>query len=182
MISQLIESCKKCPLSKKCVPLAGYNADNIKPRIGVILTSPSKEAVQQGESFEGVVGAYLTKILHKADISQSDVFVSYLVHCSVRDVEPDLSTIKTCSPWLDKKIELSNPKVLIACGQQTVKHLLNIPKKTVALKDYVGNDYPYGNFYTKVIPAYSIPYCLRRGWPTEQQMIKIFKKGKELAW
>jgi len=177
-----IQSCKKCQLSKKCIPLPGFQLENPQPKIGIILCNPSKEATEQSSAWEGVIGDYIQKLCNKAEIAQRDIFISYLARCSTWNAsDPPFTILNTCSPWLDKQIELSEPKVLIGCGKEVIRHLLNIPKKTIPLKDYIGNEYPYGNFYTKVIPAYSIQYCLRRGWPTEQEFLGIFRKAKEIG-
>lgn len=181
-LNKSIESCRKCNLSKKCMPLSGHNILK-KPRIGIVLSNPSKEATEQGNSLEGVIGQYIKDVCRKADIEENEIFVSYLVHCSIyNNSEPTKPYIDTCSPWLDEQIELCKPKVLIGCGKETIRHLLNISKKTIPLKDYIGNEYPYGNFHTKIIPAYSMQYCLRRGWPTQQEMLRIFRKAKEVSF
>lgn len=116
-IHQQISRCEKCILYSsraKAVPGDGpANAD-----IMFIGEAPGFHENQQGLPFVGAAGKYLDELLEKIGLRREDVFITNVVKCRPpgnRDPQPE--EIEACRPYLDRQIELIEPKMIITLGR-----------------------------------------------------------------
>jgi DNA polymerase len=116
-ISKQVSACEKCKLHfsrKRSVPGEGpANAD-----ILFIGEGPGFFENEQGRPFVGQAGKFLDELLAKAGYERSTVFITNVVKCRPpenRDPEPD--ELAACSVYLDKQIEIINPRVIVTLGR-----------------------------------------------------------------
>ena len=112
-----IAMCEKCTLHKsrvKAVPGAGPE----KADLMFIGEAPGFHENQQGLPFVGAAGKFLDELLEKIGLRREDVFITNVVKCRPpgnRDPRPD--EIEACRPYLDRQIELLQPKMTITLGR-----------------------------------------------------------------
>jgi uracil-DNA glycosylase family 4 len=115
-----IADCKKCILSRsrtKSVP--GEGPENAA--IMFIGEGPGFHEDKQGRPFVGAAGQFLEELLAGIGMKREDVFIGNVVKCRPpgnRDPMPD--EIEACRFYLDRQIELLNPKVVVTLGRYSM--------------------------------------------------------------
>jgi uracil-DNA glycosylase family 4 len=115
-----IADCKKCILSKsrtKSVP--GEGPENAA--IMFIGEGPGFHEDKQGRPFVGAAGQFLEELLAGIGMKREDVFIGNVIKCRPpgnRDPMPD--EIEACRFYLDRQIELLNPKVVVTLGRYSM--------------------------------------------------------------
>ena len=115
-----IADCKKCILSKsrtKSVP--GEGPENAA--VMFIGEGPGFHEDKQGRPFVGAAGQFLEELLAGIGMKREDVFIGNVVKCRPpgnRDPMPD--EIEACRFYLDRQIELLNPKVVVTLGRYSM--------------------------------------------------------------
>jgi uracil-DNA glycosylase family 4 len=112
-----INTCTRCPLHlgrTHAVPGDGPpNAD-----IMFIGEGPGFHEDQSGRPFVGAAGNFLTELLQAIGVDRKDVYITNVVKCRPpgnRDPEP--GEISACEDYLDRQIELIDPKVIVTLGR-----------------------------------------------------------------
>ncbi len=117
--------CTGCKLSggRRNVVFGSGNADAELMLIG---EGPGAEEDRQGLPFVGPAGELLTKILSAIDVERSEVYIANVVKCrppSNRD--PEAEEIAACRGFLERQIELVQPRVIVALGRVAAQALLD---------------------------------------------------------
>lgn len=105
---------------------------------------PGAEEDQRGEPFVGQAGKLLDNMLAAIGLKRGrDVYIANAVKCRPpenRTPAPD--EIAACRPYLERQIELLQPKLIVALGRPAAQTLLQSEVKIVAargkLHDYCG--------------------------------------------
>lgn len=112
-----VRMCTNCPLHQgrtNAVPGEGpADAD-----IMFIGEGPGFHEDQQGRPFVGASGNFLTELLEGIGFRREDVYIANVVKCRPpgnRDPEP--AEITACAAYLDRQIEIINPKVIVTLGR-----------------------------------------------------------------
>jgi len=115
-----ISVCTKCILSKsrtKAVP--GEGPENAQ--IMFVGEGPGFHEDKQGRPFVGAAGQFLEELLASIGMKREQVFIANVVKCRPpgnRDPLPN--EIEACRPYLDRQIELINPKVIVTLGRYSM--------------------------------------------------------------
>lgn len=116
-IAAEVKVCQLCGLAsgrKNAVPGEGpANAD-----LMLIGEGPGFHEDQQGRPFVGASGQFLTELISKAGYKREAVFIANVVKCrppNNRDPQPD--EIEACGKYLERQIEVINPKVIVTLGR-----------------------------------------------------------------
>jgi DNA polymerase len=114
--------------------------------------------------FVGRAGQLLTDIITKGmGIARNDVWIANVIKCRPPDNrEPTTEEKAICTPWLDRQIELLNPKVIIPLGRHAASHLLKIQASMGAMRRRV---HELGG--RKIVPTFHPAYLLRS--PSEKK-------------
>jgi uracil-DNA glycosylase family 4 len=122
-LNRMIRECKKCRLSgTRMNPLCGEG--NIGARLMLIAQAPGENEDREGRMFIGPSGKVLDELLKKADISRKEIYMTNLVKCMLPKYrKPKQDEISLCSGYLDKEIELINPKILVPLGYYAIRHI-----------------------------------------------------------
>ena len=112
-----IESCAKCGLSRgrtRAVPGAGATDADIM----FIGEGPGYYEDQQGVPFVGAAGNLLNEMLASIRLSRRDVYITNMIKCRPpKNRDPFPAEISSCSGYLDRQIEMIDPKVIVALGR-----------------------------------------------------------------
>ena len=112
-----IQTCTLCKLHAgrtNAVPGEGpAHADII-----FIGEGPGFHEDKQGRPFVGAAGRFLEELLESIGLKREQVFITNVVKCrppANRDPEPD--EIEACRGYLDRQIELIQPKMVVTLGR-----------------------------------------------------------------
>ena len=116
-IAQLVRHCTDCPLSAgrtNAVPGEGP-AD---AEIIFIGEGPGYQEDRQGRPFVGPAGQFLEQLLASIGMTRQHVFIANMIKCRPpQNRDPSPSEMSACSKYLDRQIELIDPKIIVTLGR-----------------------------------------------------------------
>ena len=115
--------CTRCPLSDTRTNVV-FGAGNANAELMFVGEAPGAEEDRQGLPFVGRAGSLLTELLAGIGLRREDVFIANVLLCRPpgnRDPQP--LEIESCTPWLDAKFELIQPRVVATLGNFATKLL-----------------------------------------------------------
>jgi DNA polymerase len=121
--------------------------------------APGAEEDRTGVPFVGRSGQLLTDIITKGmGIPRPEVAIANVLKCRPpenRDPTPAEKT--TCTPWLDRQIELIDPRVIIPLGRHAANHVLGTQDAAMgALRQKI-----HEKGGRKIVPTFHPSYLLR---------------------
>lgn len=123
-IATEIKNCQKCRLCQKRTNTVPGNGDPGSELV-FVGEGPGKNEDLQGIPFVGAAGKYLDKLLASIGLSRPQIFITNIVKCRPpdnRDPLPD--EISTCSPYLNRQLQLLRPKIIITLGRHAMNFFL----------------------------------------------------------
>ena len=150
-------SCHECELSVTRTNVV-FGRGNINSSLLVIGEAPGEQEDLQGHAFVGRAGKMLDKMFEFVDIdTNKDCFISNIVKCRPpNNRKPTASEISNCFHWLEKQVELMNPKVIVLAGSTAVQSYLQIKNPISKLRgNWVEKD------ERKIMPIFHPSYLLR---------------------
>jgi len=173
----LSELCQEIELCQKCEVLA-KNRTRVVPGEGpedadimFIGEAPGWHEDQQGRPFVGPAGLFLEQLLASISLKRGQVYICNVVKCRpVGNRDPLPSEIHNCRNWLDRQIELIQPKIVVTLGRYSMA--LFFPGKSIS--KIHGTAQKRGNviYYAMYHPAAALhQQSLRRA--VEEDMLKI---------
>jgi DNA polymerase len=115
-------------------PLAGtrthvvFGMGNADADLMFVGEAPGATEDQEGKPFVGRAGRLLDELLAEIGLSRREVFIANILMCRPpgnRDPLPE--EIDECTPYLMRKIELIEPKVIVTLGNFATKTLTQSP-------------------------------------------------------
>jgi uracil-DNA glycosylase family 4 len=152
-----IARCTKCDLhgNRKNVVFGEGNPSSSLMFIG---EGPGAEEDLQGRPFVGRAGMLLTKIIVAMHLKRTDVYITNVVKCRPPgNRDPELDEIMECLPYLEKQIEIIQPKVICTLGRVATQ---TITGSRSGISEMRGRDYDYRG--RSVIPTFHPAACLRK--------------------
>jgi uracil-DNA glycosylase family 4 len=119
--------CTKCPLSETRTQVVFGNG-NSDADLMFIGEAPGADEDRQGLPFVGRAGRLLDQLLEEIGMSREDVFVANVLKCRPpgnRDPQPE--EIESCRPYLERQVELIQPRVIATLGNFATKLLSGNP-------------------------------------------------------
>ena len=101
-----------------------FGSGNADADLMFVGEAPGMHEDLQGLPFVGRAGKLLDQLLEEVGLRRSDVFITNVLLCRPpgnRDPQP--AEIDTCKPYLHRKIELIEPKVICTLGNFATKLL-----------------------------------------------------------
>ncbi len=131
-----ISNCRKCDLWETRTNIVPGDGDN-NADIFLIGEAPGRNEDLQGKPFVGRAGKILDEMLKSISLKREDIFIGNIVKCRPpKNRNPSNSEIKACTPYLDKQIELINPKIIVPMGSFAANYIL---EKYGLKKDKISN-------------------------------------------
>ena len=116
-VARLVRTCSDCPLHRdrtNAVPGEGP-ADAELMFIG---EGPGFQEDKQGRPFVGPAGQFLEGLLASIRTSRQEVFIANMIKCRPpQNRDPSPVEISSCGKYLDRQIELVNPKLIVTLGR-----------------------------------------------------------------
>ena len=172
-VAFLVRNCTDCPLASgrtHAVPGEG----NPQADVMFIGEAPGFQEDRQGRPFVGPAGKLLDGLLASIGTNRDDVFIANMVKCRPPDNrDPDPGELAACTKFLDRQIELVNPKLIVTLGRFAFGRYFpgeGITKARGRLREKVGR---------KIFPVLHPAAVLRRD-ELRPTMIEDFKAISEI--
>ncbi|MDJ0685878.1 MAG: uracil-DNA glycosylase [Alphaproteobacteria bacterium] len=155
-LRQALQEFEGCPLKKHAHNLV-FGDGNAQADILFIGEAPGADEDRQGKPFVGVSGQLLDKILRFIQLDRGRFFITNMVFWRPPgNRTPTDGEIATCAPFLERMIQLVDPKVIIPVGGPASKTLLNTSDGVTKLRGRwaeIGGRHPHFPNLTTPIPA-----------------------------
>jgi DNA polymerase len=119
---------------------------------------PGADEDEQGEPFVGQAGKLLDSMLHAIGLARGEaVYIANVVKCRPPgNRTPTLEEAQACAPYLDRQIQLIQPKLIVALGKTAATRLLHTESSLASLR---GKVHRYQGI--PVVVTYHPAYLLR---------------------
>jgi uracil-DNA glycosylase family 4 len=83
--------------------------------------APGWHEDQQGRPFVGPAGQFLDELLASVGLKREDVYIANVIKCRPpQNRDPLPSEIESCRKWLDRQIEIIQPRMIITLGRYSL--------------------------------------------------------------
>jgi len=158
-INQSIFSCHKCLLSQtRHTPVPGQGHPQAK--IIFVGEAPGFNEDQTGQPFCGPAGQVFDRLLNSVGLNRNQIFITNILKCRPpNNRDPQTNEINACTPYLDKQIELINPRLICPLGRHSMKYILGkygFVDQVKPISQIHGQTFNLGNLFQQVtiIPFY----------------------------
>ena len=148
--------CRKCPLCETRNSVVFETGTASVPLV-FVGEAPGRDEDLQGLPFVGRAGQLLTKIIEAIGIDREDVYICNILKCrppNNRDPLPE--EVEQCLPYLERQLEILNPRVICALGRIAAQVLLQTKTPIGKLR---GRVFLYNG--RKLVPTYHPAALLR---------------------
>jgi uracil-DNA glycosylase len=136
-VARIVADCTRCFLCqgrKKTVPGEGHPS----ARLMFVGEGPGQTEDETGRPFVGRAGELLTQIIESIELRREEVFIANTVKCRPpQNRKPLPEELDACRPYLERQIELVNPRVLVALGATAAESLLGVKRSLTDLRGRV---------------------------------------------
>ncbi len=118
-----VSECERCPLHADRTK-AVFGAGNADAELMFIGEAPGAEEDRQGLPFVGRAGQLLNQLLEEIGMKREDAFVANVLKSRPpgnRDPQPE--EIDACWPYLERQIQLIEPRVIATLGNFATKKI-----------------------------------------------------------
>jgi DNA polymerase len=176
VLAEEASTCTRCKLADLGRTQVVFGMGNPSADLMFIGEAPGAEEDKQGLPFVGRSGQLLDRLLlEELGMTRDQCYIANVLKSRPpgnRDPEPD--EIEACRPWLERQIELIEPKVFVTLGNFAMKLLLNTKDGITKVR---GKSYP---FRTGVlIPTFHPAAVLRGGGEPMAQMRADLIRAKQ---
>ncbi|HEY1456312.1 MAG TPA: uracil-DNA glycosylase [Candidatus Dormibacteraeota bacterium] len=93
--------------------------------IMIVGEAPGFNEDRQGEPFVGAAGKLLDTLLARISLSRADVYITNVLKCRPpMNRDPMPNEAEACSPYLERQVELIQPKVVLILGRHALERLM----------------------------------------------------------
>ena len=174
-VAEEASTCTRCRLAATRTNVV-FGMGNPKADLMFVGEGPGEQEDRQGLPFVGRSGQLLDRlVLEEMGLTRDDLYIANTIKCRPpgnRDPLPD--EIESCWPYLDKQLELIDPRVVVTLGNFATKLLLGTTEGISRLR---GRTYPYRSGY--LVPTFHPSAALRGGGTVVAQMRADLVRAKE---
>jgi uracil-DNA glycosylase len=151
-----VRACKKCRLCDTRTQTV-FGEGNPAAQIMFIGEGPGQTEDETGRPFVGRAGEMLNKWIAAMGLKRESVYIANIVKCRPPgNREPALDEVDTCTPYLERQIDIIQPEVIVTLGRPATQYMLQT-------KNSMGN--MRGQWHDwrgiKLLPTYHPAYVLR---------------------
>jgi len=120
-----VKACRKCELGRlrrNAVPGEG----SLDAAVMFIGEAPGYWEDVKGGPFVGAAGKLLDEMLLKVGLSRGQVYIANILKCRPpENRDPLPMEVRACVPYLDRQIEIIEPRFLMALGRHSASYILS---------------------------------------------------------
>lgn len=168
-------TCTRCRLSQGRTQVV-WGVGDPDADLMFIGEGPGYHEDKQGEPFVGAAGQLLNRMLAEIEIPREDVYINNVVMCRPpgnRDPLPDET--EACKAWLDERIALIDPVVVVTLGNWATRYILG---NSVSISRVRGQRFPWNG--RTVIPTFHPAAILHGGGENSRQMAALRMDFQEI--
>jgi len=173
-----VQTCSGCELhSTRTQTVFGTGDENAD--LLVIGEAPGAEEDKQGEPFVGAAGQLLNAMLQAIGLNRGQVYIANIVKCRPPgNRNPAKSETAACRQYLDRQIELIQPKAILSVGGVSAHNLLFTDEPVGRLRQ---RPHHYGKHNIPLLATYHPAYLLRspaekaKVWQDLQKLVQLMQ-------
>jgi DNA polymerase len=126
-----VRLCTKCRLSQGRTQTV-FGEGDVDAKIMFVGEGPGENEDLTGRPFVGRAGQLLDKMIAAMGLRREQVYIANIVKCRPpQNRVPALDEVATCTPYLERQIEIIRPLVIVTLGRPAASYLLSNPKLTM---------------------------------------------------
>ena len=165
-LAKYVSTCQACSLHRTRKQTV-FGKGHHKADWLIIGEAPGADEDRQGEPFVGRAGQLLTQMLRAIGLAREEVFIANILKCrppNNRDPKPE--EVNACRSYLNRQIELLEPKIILALGRIAAQSLLQTDTPIGKMR---GRLYTLEEHNIPVVVTYHPAYLLRS--PKEKRKV-----------
>ena len=165
-----INEIKNCSLKNNATNMV-FSDGNPKSKIMLLGEAPGFNEDQESLPFVGRAGALLDKMLASINLDRKNVYISNIINYRPpENRRPTEEEIKRYLPFVEKHIEIINPKILVLLGSTAMNALIG---SEVVISKVRGNwiEKKFGKCKTSIIVTFHPAFLMRQ--PAQKKMAWI---------
>lgn len=177
-----VAACVKCELHKGRTQTV-FGVGNTRAGIMLVGEAPGAEEDRQGEPFVGRAGKLLNAMLAAIGLQREAVFIANILKCRPpKNRDPRPEEVSACEPYLQRQIELVQPRIILALGRVAAQNLLKVDTPIGRMR---GRCYEYPEPRVPVVVTYHPAYLLRsprekrKVWQDLQFAMQVYNENKQ---
>jgi DNA polymerase len=152
-----VSGCKKCRLCQTRTHTV-FGEGDPGAQIFFIGEGPGENEDRSGRPFVGKAGQLLEKMINAMGLQREQVYIANIVKCRPpNNREPAPDEVATCTPYLERQLEIIRPRVIVTLGRPAVSHML---QTKVAMGKIRGTWQTWRGI--KLMPTFHPAYVLRQ--------------------
>lgn len=164
-LKQFLAVCQKAGVCQICPDLADKKAvlselnGNLNPKVFFIAEAPGRQGADRTRRpfYGDKSGENFQKFLDSIGLKREEIFITNSVLCSPRkengaNRSPKKSEIKNCSAFLQKQLQIIQPKIVATLGSVALEALKAIEYHQISLKNDIGNSFEWNDII--LVPLY----------------------------
>ncbi len=161
LLKDRIKSIRNCELKKNATNLV-FSDGNALAKIMIIGEGPGANEDKEGKPFVGRAGKLLDKMLGSIKLNRKNVYISNVVNFRPpENRRPTDEEISRYLPFLEKHIEIINPKILLLLGSTALNAVIgNELVISKARGKWINKK--IGNIETNVIASFHPAFLMRQ--------------------
>ena len=123
-VRELIGDCTRCRLSQGRNKIVFGDGDPTA-RLMFVGEGPGADEDAQGLPFVGRAGQLLNNMINAMGLKREQVYIANIVKCRPpQNRKPEPDEAHTCTPFLERQIDVIRPQILVALGATAATYLL----------------------------------------------------------
>ena len=165
-LQSVVNQCQQCQIHQ-LRSHAVFGSGDQSATWMIIGEAPDVEEDSQGRPFLGKSGELLDNILAAIDLKRETVYLTNILKCRPpNDRSPHVDEVANCTGYLQRQIELIQPKVIVVVGRLAAQHLLQTKDSIGRMR---GKVHHLQKTNTPVVVTYHPRYLLRL--PSEKRKV-----------
>jgi uracil-DNA glycosylase family 4 len=153
-----VSGCTNCPLhtsrTQTVFGVGSHSADWM-----IIGEAPGADEDRLGEPFVGKAGQLLNEMLRAVGLDREQVYIANILKCRPPgNRDPQADEVSACSAFLNRQVELIQPRLILAVGRIAAQNLLQQDLPVGRLR---GSVHRFGRDDIPVVVTYHPAYLLR---------------------
>lgn len=161
-----VRGCTKCRLCETRTHTV-FGEGSVDAKIFFIGEGPGENEDQSGRPFVGRAGELLNKQIAAMGLHREEVMIANVVKCRPpQNRQPSPDEAATCTPYLERQLEIVRPKVIVTLGLSATRYMLQANSSMGRLR---GQWHDWRGL--KVMPTFHPAYLLRSYTPANRAMV-----------
>lgn len=157
-LEERVADCTRCELHHGRTQTV-FGVGNPQADWMIIGEAPGAEEDRQGEPFVGRAGQLLNEMLRAVGLARESVYIANILKCRPpRNRDPQPEEVDACEAYLQRQIELVDPRLILAVGRIAAQNLLKTETSIGRLR---GKVHSYGEHGIPLVVTYHPAYLLR---------------------